>query len=56
MSGVLLGDEWGSYCHQYCLVSSSVTYTDVIECNLSKFAGYTRLSGAVNMPEGQDSI
>jgi len=27
-----------------------------IECTLSKFADYTKLSGAANMPKGGDAI
>jgi len=43
----------GLYWDRYCLISSSMTDSR-IQCTLSKFADNTKMSGVVNMPEGQD--
>ncbi|KAK4827161.1 LOW QUALITY PROTEIN: hypothetical protein QYF61_015115, partial [Mycteria americana] len=44
----------GLYWDQYYFISSPVPWT--IECTLSKLAGGTKLSGALDMPEGKDAI
>lgn len=54
-----ISDQW---CHQASKLGSVVFNTFIngidsgVECSLRKFVDYTKLSGVVDSPEGQDAI